>query len=170
MLPPDQELWGLMVLLMGRGRLQQGLRSAAVALASRRHERLAFAANDLAYPPVATDRLGRRSVVEIPGTLADGNQPMLVDNLPRHLLRDKGPGCREASAAEPFSSATRWGIWGQTNSRLCFGHKAWRPDQCSYRDDAFRHTAGRHFATGVVGARTDLALLADLGPSIKRRR
>ncbi|HMK08142.1 MAG TPA: hypothetical protein VK449_03830, partial [Anaerolineales bacterium] len=173
-------LWNLMVLEMWSGEdyaasIEFGTAAVELARRSGDDERLAFALNDLAYPYLAIEHYGAaRDAVRQAEPLwrQQGNVPMLVDNLAQAVLLDFHFGDFEAAdraASEAIRRSDEIGnVWGQTNSRLCYGHVLWAQGRIGAALDTMRTAirlgeSSRH-PGALVGTRTDLALLlADLG-------
>ena len=173
-------LWNLMVLLTWGGddylgAIAYGEQSVALARQAGDRERLAFALNDLSYPYVATNRLGEAlQVIEESRAIWRelGNQPMLVDNLSQAVLLHYDFGnlsAGEACALEAMRLSDEMGnVWGQTNSRLYYGHIALERGRIDVAVETMRSAirlgdVSRH-PGALVGARTDLALvLVELG-------
>jgi len=173
-------LWNLMVLRTWGGEdypaaIDFGRQAVELARRAGDRERLAFALNDLAYPFVATDQLA--SALEVIGESQPiwrelGNVPMLVDNLSQAVLLHYHFGdflAGEACAAEAIRRSDEIGnVWGQTNSRLYYGHILLERGEVAAAVEMMRTAirwgdVSRH-PGALVGARTDLGLLlAELG-------
>ena len=176
----SQVLWNLMVLLTWGGEdfaaaIDFGRQAVELARRAGDRERLAFALNDLAYPCVATDQLtSALQVIAESETIWRqlGNTPMLVDNLSQAVLLHYHFGdfqAGQACAEEAIRLSDEIGnVWGQTNSRLYYGHILLERGELAAAVETMRTgirlgDLSRH-PGALVGARTDLGLLlADLG-------
>jgi tetratricopeptide (TPR) repeat protein len=176
----SQVLWNLMVLQTWGGEdyasaVDFGRRAVELARRAGDKERLAFALNDLAYPFVATDQLA--SALEVIGESQPlwrglGNTPMLVDNLSQAVLLHYHFGNFQTGtecATEAIRRSDEIGnVWGQTNSRLYYGHILLERGEVAAAIDTMRAAIrwgdqSRH-PGALVGARVDLGLLlAELG-------
>jgi tetratricopeptide (TPR) repeat protein len=176
----SQVLWNLMVLETWGGEdyaaaIDFGRQAVELARRAGDREKLAFALNDLSYPYVATAQLtpALQVITESQSIWRElGNLPMLVDNLSQAVLLHYHFGDFPAGAAcasEAMRLSDEIGnVWGQTNSRLYYGHilleRGEVPAAVETMRTAIRLGDSSRHPGALVGARIDLALLlAELG-------